>query len=312
MNQGSVVTPLQKRNLLIYTGALGILLVASFIIFGWYVLAITAVSYGAAVAVEVLFAKVRKRPLDPAWFVTPLVFALLMTPTIPLWIVAVGSAFGVFFGKMVFGGYGRNVFNPALVGLLFILISFPAFTAVSWFDPANGWYTPGVDAVSAATPLILFNRGQNTFTILQLLLGVVPGTLGETFRIGILVLGVFLLILKVADFRIPLAFIGTVFAVNGLGLLLGLQGFKDPVMSLFVGGLLFGAFFIATDPVTAPEKNLAKILYGIGIGLFTVIIRNFATFPEGIVFAIIIMNAVGPLLDTIGSNKEVAEQGASI
>ena len=257
MTQGNSITPLQRRNLLFYTAALLVLLLASFLIFGWVVLAITAVSYGSAITVEVLFAKIRKLPLDPAWYTTPLVFALMMTPTIPLWIVAVGSAFGVFFGKMVFGGYGRNVFNPALVGLLFILISFPLYTAVSWFDPAAGWYQPGVDAVSGATPLILFNRGQNPYTIVQLLIGYVPGTLGETFRLGIIVLGLLLLVLKVADYRIPLAMLFTVFLLNGAGVLLGLEGFKDPVMSLFLGGLLFGAFFVATDPVSAPERPLA-------------------------------------------------------
>jgi electron transport complex protein RnfD len=304
MNQGNAITPKQNRNLLIYTGALLILLIASTVIFGFYVLAITAVSYGAAIAVEVLFAKARKRSIDVSWYVSPLVFALLMTPTIPLWIVAVGSAFGVFFGKAVFGGYGKNVFNPAIVGLLFILISFPAFTAVSWFDPNLGWYTPGIDAVAAATPLIVFNRGgEIPYTLWQMLNGMMPGTIGETFRLGILLLGILLLVLKVADWRIPLFYLATVFGLNALGQLFGLTGFKDPIMSLLLGGLLFGAFFVATDPVTAPMKPLAKILYGIGLGFFTVVIRNFATFPEGVTFSIIIMNAIGPLLDTIGKEK---------
>ncbi len=283
-----------NRNLLLFTGSLTVLLIAATVIFGFYVLAIAAVSYAVAITIEGLFARFRKRKLDAAWMVTPLVLALLMPPTAPLWLVAIGSGFGVFFGKSIFGGLGRNVFNPALVGYLFVLISFPVQMTTQWLDPLQP------DLITTATPLISLRSGVGfDYTLWQLLMGNVPGTLGETFRLGILVLGLLLIILKVIDWRIPLAFIGTVFVVTLVGSWIDdtFYTFRDPFMSLFVGGLMFGAFFVATDPVTAPVRPWGRVCYGIGIALITVVIRSTIGFPEGVTFAIIIMNAVTPLID---------------
>jgi electron transport complex protein RnfD len=292
---------LSLRTMLIFTGALGVLLVAATIIFGWYVLAIAAVSYVFSFGVEYGVNKARKKPLDNGWMVTPLVFALLMPPTAPLWMVAIGSTFGTFFGKMLFGGLGKNLFNPALVGVLFITFAFPVLMNTEWLNPIT-------NVISSSTPISMLQaRGGSlgSYTYLQLLLGNVPGVLGETFRLGIIILGLALMASKIIDWKLSVSLIATVFILNLLGtILLPQSNFKDPVASLLVGGLMFYSIFIVTDPVTAPYHPIAKVLYGVGIGIITVIIRNFATWPEGLIFAVIIMNAVAPMLDSLKINDK--------
>jgi len=292
-----------KKNTYIFTGALAILLVAATVIFGWYVLAITAVSYAVSFIVEILFAKLRKKELDYGWMVTPLLIALLMPPAIPLWTVGIAAFFGVFFGKNIFGGSGKYIFSPALVGVLFVLISFPAQMATTWINPQTA------DLFTGATPLNLFNRGLPiNYTMLDLLMGNTIGTLGETFRLGIIVIGILLMVFKISDWRIPLSYLGSFFVITGIAFLLAPDSIgKDPVVSLLLGGILFGAFFIAVDPVTAPVTGKGRIIYGIGLGLLTFIIRNFGTFHEGVTFTIIIMNAISPLID----NKTVKESVTS-
>jgi Na+-transporting NADH:ubiquinone oxidoreductase subunit B/electron transport complex protein RnfD len=291
---------LSLRTMLIFTGALGVLLLAATIIFGWYVLAIAAVSYVFSFGVEYGVNKARKKPLDNGWMVTPMVFALLMPPTAPLWMVAIGSTFGTLFGKMLFGGLGKNLFNPALVGVLFITFAFPVLMNTEWLNPVT-------NLISSSTPISLLQAkggSLGSFTYTQLLLGNVPGLLGETFRLGIIVLGITLIALKIIDWKLTVSLIATVFLLNLIGIILfpG-SNFKDPIASLLVGGLMFYSVFIVTDPVTAPYQPIAKILYGIGVGILTVVIRNFATWPEGLIFAVIIMNAVAPMLDSLKINE---------
>ncbi|MBU1144104.1 MAG: RnfABCDGE type electron transport complex subunit D [Firmicutes bacterium] len=290
---------LLKKNTYIFTGALAVLLIAAAFIFGYYVLAIAAVSYAVSFVVEILFSKLRKKEFDYGWMVTPLLIALLMPPAIPLWTVGIAAFFGVFFGKNIFGGSGKYIFSPALVGVLFVLISFPAQMATAWIDPQTA------DFFTGATPLSLFNRGLPfNYSTLDLLMGSTIGTLGETFRLGIIVLGLLLIVLKVSDWRIPLSYLGSFFVITGLAFLISPDSIgKDPVTSLLLGGILFGAFFIAVDPVTAPVTSKGRIVYGIGLGLLTFVIRNFGTFHEGVTFSIIIMNAISPLID----NKTVKE-----
>lgn len=291
---------LSLRTMLIFTGALGVLLLAATIIFGWYVLAIAAVSYVFSFGVEYGVNKARKKPLDNGWMVTPMVFALLMPPTAPLWMVAIGSTFGTLFGKMLFGGLGKNLFNPALVGVLFITFAFPVLMNTEWLNPVT-------NLISSSTPISLLqvNGGSlGSFTYTQLLLGNVPGVLGETFRLGIIILGLALILLKIIDWKLTVSLIATVFLLNLIGIIIfpG-SNFKDPIASLLVGGLMFYSVFIVTDPVTAPYHPIAKVLYGVGVGTLTVVIRNFATWPEGLIFAVIIMNAVAPMLDSLKINE---------
>lgn len=282
---------ISRKNLWIFTGSLSILLAASVVIFGLYILAMTVVAYVAALVVELLFAKFRKKPLDRAWMVTPLVLTLLLPPTVPLWIVAVGASFGVFFGKSLFGGLGKNVFNPAVVGVLFITISFPRFMNTEWLDPIT-------NVIGTTAPIHNLYNGTLDLSFVELLLGNVPGTVGGTFRLGILVLGLGLILLKVIDWRIPFFYLGTMFVATFLGVIIAPDMFVDPLLTLMVGSVLFAAFFVATDPVTGPLHPKSKMIYGVGLGLLTLLIRYFAAFPEGVIFAVILMNAMAPLIDS--------------
>lgn len=281
-----------KRNLIIFTASLVILLIAAAFLYGFYVIAVAAVALVSGGLVEFIFAKVRKLEFDISWFVSPLVLTLMLPPRVELWVVAVASFFGIFFGKAIFGGLGRNVFNPAVVGVLFVTISFPSIiTAAQWIHPS-------IENFTGQTPLVMLNSGAEfTYLFKDLLLGNVPGHIGETFALGIIILGVALLVLKVADWRIPLSYLGATLAFTALGHWLAPEVFPDPILSLFVGSILFAAFFVATDPVTSPINSKSKIIFGVGLAFFTVLIRNFATFQEGVIFAIILMNAIAPLID---------------
>jgi H+/Na+-translocating ferredoxin:NAD+ oxidoreductase subunit D len=284
---------LDKRNVMIMTIALSILVLSSTFIFGYQVLLVAAISLVAAFLVELMFHKGRKIDFDGAWMIFPLLLTLLIPSTLEIkyfWMVAVGSAFGTFFGKGIFGGSGKYVFNPALVGLLFITVSFPQFFP---------------------TMLVRANEVGTTYSVVDMLLGSTPGALGETFRLGILILGIVLIYLKVIDWKIPLSIIGGVFVITFVGRLIDSSVFPIAFNSLFVGNLLLVSFFLASDPVTAPIYDWGKVLYGLGIAAITVLIRYFATYPEGTMFAIILMSAVAPLIDNMFSNRLLKKEGAT-
>jgi len=291
-----------SKKITVFTGAVFSLLVASIVIFGINVLVLSLISVICAFLVEIAFSKIRKKEFDRFFIITPLIFTLLLPPTATIWMAAIGSTFGVFFGKAVFGGVGKNVFNPALLGRLFLSFAFPPLMLTNWIDPSTN------ELITAATPLNILTRDlEFPYTHMQLLLGNVPGSIGETFRIGIIIAGLILIILKVIDWKIPVFFIGTVFVINLIGNIIDSSRFSDPVLSVLTGALLLGAFFLATDPITSPVYPYSKIFYGIGLGIITVIIRNFGAFSEGVMFAIILMNAVSPLLDSMKINKSRKE-----
>jgi Na(+)-translocating NADH:ubiquinone oxidoreductase B subunit len=251
---------------------------------------------------------VRKENINEGFLVTGLLFPLILPPLLPLWMVALGVAFGVFIGKELFGGTGRNVFNPALVGRCFLSLAYPKTMAASYLDLEASYGLTGrlfeyvsassVDAVSSATPLALAKQGQFS-SLWDLFLGSVSGSAGETSAIAIILGGVFLLLTRVANWRTVVSILGS-FALLG-----GILHYADPaavgpvLWHLCAGGLLFGAFFMATDPVTSPTTNPGKWLYGILIGAVTVLIRNFTGYVEGVTFAILLGNIVAPILDEI-------------
>jgi Na+-transporting NADH:ubiquinone oxidoreductase subunit B len=236
---------------------------------------------------------------------------LILPPNLPLWMLALGVAFGVFIGKELFGGTGRNVFNPALVGRCFLSLAYPKTMAASWVEPSHElvgglltWIGPPLDAVSGATPLALAKQGEMG-SIAHLLLGSVSGSAGETSAILIILGGIFLLFTRVASWRTVVSMLGSFVILTGTLVVGGtvaypIPGVFGPVMwHLFAGGLLFGAFFMATDPVTSPTTNVGKWFYGIIIGSTTVLIRNFTGYVEGVTFAILLGNIVAPILDEI-------------
>ena len=257
--------------------------------YGLYALAIIMTSYVAGGIVEVAFAIFRDKEIEEGFLVTGLIFALVLPPTLPLWAVAIGSVFGTFFGKEIFGGTGRNIFNPALTGRLFITIAFPQLMSASWKEPF-------ADVITSATPLGVFKVSGELTPYMDLLLGLNAGSMGELFRLGIIVGGIFLMLSKVSNWRIPVSYLGTVFVFSFVGNMLS-PSIAPPVFSILSGGLLFGAMFMATDPVTGPTTKAGKYIYGFGCGLLTFLIRSFAGYTEGVMFSIIFMNGLNPLID---------------
>ena len=283
----------------------------AFYFFGWRFLAMIVVSYAAGLTVEAVFAIVRKESINEGFFVTGFLFPLILPPNVPLWMVALGVAFGVCIGKELFGGTGRNLFNPALVGRCFLSLAYPKIMASSWTEPSSGllggfttWISPSIDAVSGATPLALAKQGEFT-SIARMLFGNVSGSAGETSAILIIIGGIFLLFTRVASWRTVVSTLGSFVILNVILIMSGAVSYAMPgvigpvIWNLFAGGILFGAFFMTTDPVTGPTTNEAKWFYGIIIGSTTILIRNFTGYVEGVTFAILLGNIVAPILDEI-------------
>jgi Na(+)-translocating NADH:ubiquinone oxidoreductase B subunit len=281
-------------------------ILAAVYFFGLRFLLMVVVTYVAGLSVEAIFAIVRKESINEGFFVTGFLFPLIMPPNVPLWMVALGVMFGVFIGKELFGGSGRNVFNPALVGRCFLGLAYPAKMSASWLSAGSGMTgrlfeyasASSVDAVSSATPLALAKQGEFV-SLSHMFLGSVSGSAGETSAIAIIIGGVFLLFTRIANWRTVVSILGS-FALLGGILHYTRPETVGPVMwHLCAGGLLFGAFFMATDPVSSPTTNTGKWLYGIVIGSVTVLIRNFTGYVEGVTFAILLGNIVAPILDEI-------------
>jgi Na+-translocating ferredoxin:NAD+ oxidoreductase RnfD subunit len=282
---------LNKRNLNIMTIALLALLVVAAYTYDFYVFTMAVVAMFVSILVEYAFAHFRKKPFEPLGIlVTPLIFTLMMPSNLPLYMVGVGAFFSVFFGKMIFGGLGRNIFNPAIVGYLFVIITFPVETTGNFLNP-------GTDVLSGPTVLRL--RELSLDQVEGLLFGSYAGTLGDTVRIAVLVLGLLLVVLKISDWRLPLSVLAGTVLFTFIFDTIYPENFHNPLLSIFVGGAMFTAFFIATDPVSAPFTNWGKIIYGLGIAFISVIIRGLAAFPEGFIFGVIIMNAIAPMIDGI-------------
>jgi electron transport complex protein RnfD len=262
---------------------------ASVYFFGYYALLVIAVSVATAVLTEYLAKKLRRRAfvMDGSAVVTGLLLALTLPPTIPLWMVALGSVFAIAIVKEAFGGLGHNIFNPALGSRAFMQVSFP-IEMTTWVSPTG--FT--ADAVTSASPLseAFIWEGDKLSLYRELFMGNTSGSLGETSALFILLGGILLIAIRVIDWRIPLAYIGTVAL---LSLCLG----QDAIFHLLSGGLMLGAFFMATDYVTSPLTYRGRLIFGFGAGILTVTIRLYGGMPEGVCFAILFMNALTPLID---------------
>jgi len=252
----------------------------------------------AAVATEIVmnFMKGEKITIiDGSAIITGILLALTLPPSFRLSSAALGSIVAISLGKHIFGGLGYNIFNPALLGRAFLQASFPV-AMTTWSNPVTDKFV-NVDAVSTATPLGAFKFEKIFTEYSDLLVGNVGGSFGETSAIAILIGGIFLLILKNSDWRIPFSLLTTVFVFGGLIWLLNPEQYPDPIFHLLSGGLLFGAFFMATDMVTSPITTKGSWIFGIGIGILVVIIRLFGGLPEGVMFSILLMNGVTPLIN---------------
>ncbi|MDP6379906.1 MAG: RnfABCDGE type electron transport complex subunit D [Phycisphaerae bacterium] len=280
--------------------------VASVYFFGLRIVPMIIVSYAVGGAVEVLFAVVRKEEINEGFLVTGFIFPLILPPGLPLWMVAVGVAFGVLVGKELFGGTGRNLFNPALVGRCLLAIGYPAAMSANWIAPGDGLLgritqyadATTADAISQATPLVLAKQGTLT-SLSSLFWGNVSGSVGETSAILIILGGLFLLFTRVANWRTVVGILGSFAILAGILHNIQPERFVSVPWHLCAGGLLFGAFFMATDPVTSPITNAGKWAYGIIIGVSTVLIRNLTGYVEGVMFAILLGNIAAPILDEV-------------
>lgn len=266
------------------------------ILFGLPALVTIIVSTACCVVFEMLFQMATKQKIaikDCSAAVTGILLALVLPPTTPVWMTILGSAFAIIVAKSFFGGLGANIFNPALAGRAFMFVSFPSEMGATWLQPASA------DAISSATVLSTIKAGSfsaNTDTYLQYFLGNRAGCIGETSIALILLAFLYLLITRVIDGKATISMVATVTLAT---LLSG----GDVTMALISGGLLFGAVFMVTDYATTPVTSWGRIAFGIGCGLITFLIRKFGGYPEGVMFSILIMNAVTPFLNNLTTRK---------
>ena len=308
-----------QKNMLLVILALLPAFVVSVIAFGWGALITTCISIVACVLTEWCITKymLKREPslLDLSAVLTGLLLAMNLPSNLPWWMVVLGSVFAIGIGKMVFGGLGQNVFNPALVGRVFLLISFPA--AMTTWPVAKGFATKYLDAETAATPLSYMKQavaGHQQFELdswLDSFLSCVPdhitgGSMGEISALALLIGLAYMLWKKIITWHIPVSIIGTVFVFAGL-LHLANPVYADPISVILTGGLMLGAIFMATDYVTSPMTPKGQLIYGVAIGFLTVVIRNWGAYPEGMSFAILIMNAFTPLINNYVKPKRFGE-----
>jgi Na+-transporting NADH:ubiquinone oxidoreductase subunit B len=287
-------------------------------LFGWRVAVMALLAAAAAFATESAFTRRWKEPVSSAVFVSSILFTFSLPPTIPFWMGIVGIVFGILFGKMVYGGFGRNVFNPALTGRAFIYICFGNYLTAQWVKPwidfPAGWVRWGWTAASAppdvfttATPGTLLKlsaeslaaRGVDaaSFALPHLLFGTTPGVIGGTSAVLTLLCGLYIVWRKAASYRIVLAgFLGFA-VVQTLLWRLGLGHAADPLRAATAGSLVIGLFFYATDPVSASQTNPGRWIYGALIGALSPVIATFSAWPAGTMFAILLANMFAPIMD---------------
>ncbi len=303
-----VTTPTIMRDVLI---ALAPALCGSVYFFGLRALMVTLVSAAACVFFEWLWCRLMKKDnkiYDLSAVVTGVLLAFVCPVSIPYWILILGDAFAILLVKCLFGGIGRNLVNPALAGRAF-LMSWPVAMS-TWVRPgfANGFgvfETVTADTVTAATPMASLHQGSLAgINLTDLFLGNVGGCIGETSALLLLIGLVYLLARRVVSLRIPLSYIATVAVITFLFPLGGQERLSWMAAQVLGGGLLLGAFFMATDYVTSPVTHLGQIVFGIGCGLITVAIRYFGSYNEGVSYAILVMNCCVVLLDRIGRPRK--------
>lgn len=297
-----------ERNMYDVIIALIPALAVSFYFFGWGAFVVTLTSVAACMLFEWLISRFlmgRKELtiLDGSAILTGLLLALNVPSTLPLWIIVIGALVAIGIGKMSFGGLGSNIFNPAIVGRVMLLISFPV-QMTSYPMPRGAEAT--LDAASGATPLAIAKgivRGSDGFTmdklpsLLDNFLGSVGGSLGEVSAVALLIGFAYLLIRKVITWHIPVAIIATVAIFAGIMNLVNPELYAGPLFHILSGGLLLGAIYMATDYVTSPMSNSGMLLYGVMIGIITMLIRLFGAYPEGMSFAILFMNGIVPIIN---------------
>lgn len=281
------------------------ILLFSIYLFGLRVLPLLAVVTICGILSEYAIMRLinqEKAKVSEAVLVSCLLFTLTLPPATPYWVAIIGIVFGIVFGKGVFGGYGRNIFNPALVGRCLIYVSFPAHMTVAWTRPFTGFpggfirYSAGPDAMTSATPMDMLAAQGTVTPHLSLFWGGISGSLGETSALLIIAAAIYLILTKTAAWKIMVSCFASFAALSAVLYFTGLIT-ADPLFSVLSGGFLFATVFMATDPISAPVQDKSKIIYGVLIGVLALVIRTYSLFTEGIMFAILIANIFVPLID---------------
>ncbi len=297
-------------------------LIFSFVYFGMGAVIVTLTAVASCYLFEFLITKylLKTRPTlnDGSALITGILLAFNVPSNLPIWIILIGALVAIGIGKLTFGGLGNNVFNPALVGRVFLLISFPV-QMTSWPKPL-GFDSSYFDASTGATPLALVKEGlkkgdsltdllvQLDLSNLDMFLGKMGGSMGEVAGVALLLGLLYMLFKKIISWHIPVAVLGTVAVFSGILHLTNPEAYAGPLFHILTGGLLLGAIFMATDYVTSPMSKKGMLIYGIGIGVLTVVIRVFGAYPEGVSFAILIMNAFVPLINVYVKPKRFGEK----
>ena len=287
-------------------------LLASYYFFGLGAVLVSFTAVISAMLFEYLIArfilKVQPDLADGSAVITGLLLSFNVPSNLPLWIVVIGSFVAIAIAKMSFGGLGKNPFNPALVARVFILLSFPV-QMTTW--PKIGKAFPmSLDAVTGPTPLGIIKEGlkkgdslqdlmQQVPSYLDMFKGAMAGSMGEVSAALLLLGGIYMLARKIITWEIPVSFIGSVVVFSGILWLIDPARYTDPVFQLLTGGMMLGVFFMATDMVTSPMTRYGQLIFGAGVGILTIIIREWGAYPEGVSFAILLMNATVPLLNKI-------------
>ncbi len=295
-----IASPVDTRYMM--TGVIKALvpvIIASIYFFRWRAVSVILTSVVASVLTEYAMQKLRHRKIcinDHSAVVTGLLLALVLPPTIPLWMVFLGGVFAIGMGKELFGGLGHNIFNPALLARAFLMAAFPA-ALTTWVEPFT------LDAVTTATPLGLAKFSHVAAPYADLFFGNVSGSLGETSALAILAGFVYLLYKRIIDYRTPVAYAVTLAVFSGSMHLILPDNVFSPLFYLLSGGFLIGSVFMATDPVTSPVTKKGRWIYGIICGFVTMTIRIWGGLPEGVMYSILFMNAFTPVINRITKPK---------
>ncbi|WP_303790769.1 RnfABCDGE type electron transport complex subunit D [Ruminococcus flavefaciens] len=274
---------------------------AAIYFFGMRVIPLTAVCIGSCIFFEYICRQMMKRDntiSDLSAVVTGLILAMNLPSTLPYWMAVIGSFIAIVIVKQLFGGLGQNFANPAITARIVLMISFPA-AMTRWVEPFTH---TDLDAVSGATPLPLAGT-ENAFSYLDLFLGKTGGCLGETCSAALLIGGLYLAARKIISLAAPISFIGSLFILSWIG-------GSDPLYQILAGGVFLGAFFMATDYATTPITTKGKIVFGLGCGIITFIIRRFGSYPEGVSFSILLMNVLTPYIEQLTRTKVLGAKEA--
>jgi Na+-transporting NADH:ubiquinone oxidoreductase subunit B len=307
---------LMQKAMLRVCYALMPLVLASIYLFGWRSLIIIVIVFVFGIATEAVFVSRQGKPITSAVFVTCLIFSLSLPPTLPFWMAIIGIVVGVAIGKMAFGGFGQNAFNPAMVGRCFLYITFPIQMTNIWVQPLWGgaggfafWAAP-VDALTQATPLLALRKGIDV-PLLNLFFGNTPGSLGEMSALLILLGGAYIVYKKAAPWRLALSCLLGGIALSGILHGMGFLNVPSPIYTLLSGSFLFGTAFVVTEPISGAKTKVGQWIYGFMVGGLTVVLRGFSNFSEGIMFSVLIMNAFVPILDQIVRKIQPSKRAAS-